>query len=600
MPPKIANQGSGKTNTGPRAAARWIRRLGILACCLMGGLASVRSAEEMPNFLLLDYKGKAHELHRADGKAVVLFFTELGCPIARKSVGKLRQVKEHFGNDVSVWMIDADAQDDRDAVRKEAEELGIGEMPMLLDTRQALTLAFGVQRTAEVLALDTKDWTVIYRGAIDDQLTEGAEKPEAAHDYLQDALQAHFAGEPVNTPKTAARGCLISFEKAPADPEHAVSYSKEVAPILESKCVTCHRNGDIGPFAFASYHTAKRKARMMEEVLLTQRMPPFHADPHYGKFTDLPTLTTAEAQTLIRWVHQGAPQDSEADPLAKESAPPSEWPLGQPDYIIKLPHPEEIPATGVLDYRHIRIDSPVQEDVWLGATVVKPGNRKVLHHCIVYAKFPGSGRDLGGDGIKISGWSPGRLPARLPEGTGIFLGKNAKLDIELHYTTNGLAQTDDTEIGLYVLHEKPPLAYKTGMALRLDFSIPANNAEAQTSATFEFTHDSTIYTFTPHMHVRGSWMNYEALYPDGRRETLLAVPRYDFNWQTTYHLAEPIKVPAGTKIICTGAFDNSTKNPWNPDPNKTVRWGQQSWDEMFIGYVGYSETPKESPKVTVN
>ncbi|HEY2341969.1 MAG TPA: redoxin domain-containing protein, partial [Chthoniobacteraceae bacterium] len=565
------------------------RFLAQIAWLILGGLLLPAAADEIPNFLLLDANGKARELHRADGRAVVLFFTEVGCPVARKNAGKLQALKEKFGQDLTVWMVDSDAQDEREAVRKEAQELGITAIPVLMDSRQALALALDVQRTAEVVALDTKDWTIFYRGAVDDQLSEGAEKPEATKTYLQAALQSHFAGEPVAEPRTSAKGCLFTFEKTSSAPEEPISYSKQIAPILKSKCASCHRDGDIGPFAFSSYKTAKKKAHMIEEVVLTQRMPPWHADPHYGKFTDLPTLSAVETQTLIRWINQGAPQDQGADPLAEASEPAPDWPLGTPDYIIKLPRPEEIPATGVLSYRHIHVDSPVTDDVWLAASVVKPGNRQVLHHCIVYAKFEGSGRDLGGDGVKIAGWAPGRLPARLPEGTGVFLGKNARLDIELHYTTNGSPQTDDTQIGLYLLHQKPPYAFKTGMALRLDFKIPPNTEDSQTSATFRFDHDSVIYTFTPHMHMRGSWMNYEAYYPDGRQETLLSVPRFDFNWQTTYHLAEPLKVPAGTKIVCTGAFDNSTKNPSNPDPTKAVHWGPQSWDEMFIGYVGYSE-----------
>jgi len=568
----------------------------LLACCCLVFCFVCQPvwADEVPNFTLLDDHGKAHELHRANGRAVVLFFTGIGCPVARKNTGKLLDLKQRLGDDVSVWAVYSDGQNDRDAVQREVQDLHAGDLPALIDERQGLALALGVQRTAEVVAIDTKDWTILYRGAVDDQLSEGAEKPAPTQNYLQDALEAQLAGKPVATNKTAAKGCLISFEKTAPESDEPISYTKQVAPILQEKCASCHRDGDIGPFALSSYRVAKRKSRMIEEVLLTQRMPPWHADPHFGKFDAIPTLTAAELQTLIRWIDQGAPQDEGADPLAAASAAVADWPLGKPDYIIKLPQPEEIPATGVLSYRHIHLDSPVHEDAWLGATVVKPGNRAVLHHCIVYAKFPGSGKDLGGDGVKIAGWAPGRIPGRLPEGTGIFVGKDAKLDIELHYTTNGTPQTDDTEIGLHLLHEKPPLAYKTGMALKLDFSIPANAAEMETSATFRFDHNSIIYTLTPHMHVRGSWMNYEAFYPDGRHETLLAVPRYDFNWQTTYRLTEPLHVPAGTKIVCTGAFDNSPKNPFNPDPGKVVRWGQQSWDEMFIGYVGYAVLPDET------
>lgn len=566
-----------------------IRSISVLTLVVIQ-LPSLLRAEEVPNFTLLDTGGKSHELHRASGRAVVLFFTGIDCPVARKSAGKLLELKKQFGDDVTVWLVDSELGSDREAVRKEAEELGLGDFPLLLDSKQAVAQALDVERTAETIVLDSKTWSIVYRGAMDDQLTEGAEKPVPTHKYVELALTAHLNGKVIETPRTAVRGCRITFGEA----SHAnapVSYAKEVAPILQTHCVQCHRAGDIGPFAFASYQTAKRKARMIEEVVLSQRMPPWHADPHFGEFSNASELSAAETQTLLRWIKQGAPRGEDADPLAAGTLESDEWPLGTPDYIVKLPKPEEIPATGVLDYRHVKIDSPVNEDVWLAATVVRPGNRKVLHHAIVYAKFEGSGNDLGGTGVKIAGWAPGRLPGRLPEGTGMFLGKNAQLDIELHYTTVGTPETDQTEIGLYLHREKPRLAYKTGMALKLDFTIPPNESEARTAATFKFAKDSLVYTFTPHMHMRGSWMKYEARYPDGRRETLLSVPRFDFNWQTTYRLAEPLRVSAGTEIVCTGAFDNSPGNPSNPDPGKTVKWGPQSWDEMFIGYVGYAELP---------
>ncbi|MDB6153084.1 MAG: hypothetical protein JWL90_1537 [Chthoniobacteraceae bacterium] len=550
-------------------------------------------AAEVPNFTLLDYNGAPHELHRADGRAVVLFFTGIGCPVARKNAGKLVELKKQFGPEVTVWMVDSEAGVDRDSARNEAQELGVSDLPCLLDGNQALALALGVERTAETIVIDAKEWSVIYRGALDDQFSEGNEKAEPGIRFAALAVAAHLGGNPVLTARTPVKGCLISYEKTATQSGELISYSKQIAPILQKHCVDCHSEGDIGPFAFSSYNVVKRKARMIEEVLLTQRMPPWHADPHYGKFANDVSIAALDVQTLLGWIRQGAPRDEEKDPLSEPLAARPDWQLGAPDYIIKLPQPEQIPATGVLNYRHIKLDSPVPEDAWLAATVVRPGNRKVLHHAIVYAKFEGSGDEPGGTGVKIAGWAPGRQPRRLPEGTGIFLGKGAKLDIELHYTTNGTPQTDQTEIGLYLLREKPKSAYKTGMAIKLDFSIPANDPNAQTSAAFVFQRDSFLYALTPHMHVRGSWMKYEAQFPDGRRETLLSVPRFDFNWQTSYGLAKPLRMPAGTKIICTGAFDNSVKNLSNPDPNKVVHWGQQSWDEMFIGYVGYVEVPVE-------
>ena len=564
----------------------------IRCCAALGIIVALQleplRADEVPNFALLDDQGKNHELHRADGRAVVLFFTGVGCPVARKSAGKLLELKKQFKDDITVWLVHSELDADLVALRKEVEELGLASLPVLLDTKQALAQSFGVQRTAETIVLDTKSWSIVYRGALDDQLAEGAEKPEPTVRYAELALGALLKGETVPHPQTAVKGCLLTFEKN-NQPNEPVDYTREVAPILKAHCVACHRAGDIGPFAFTSYQAAKRKARMIEEVLLTQRMPPWHADPRHGKFANDSELSAAETQTLLRWIKQGAPKGEGADPLAEAMPEAAEWPLGTPDYIVKLPQPEEIPATGVLGYRHVMIPSPVPDDAWLSAAVVKPGNRKVLHHCVVHASFAGAAKEPGGRGVKIAGWAPGRLATRLPEETGLFLGRGAQLDIELHYTTIGTPQTDQTEIGLYLLREKPKLAYKTGMAIKMDFTIPPNEPEASSSATFKFAKDSMLYSLTPHMHMRGSRMKYEALFPDGRRETLLSVPRYDFNWQTSYRLAEPLRMPAGTKILCSGAFDNSAKNPFNPDSTKTVKWGSQSWDEMFIGYIGYAE-----------
>lgn len=556
--------------------------------------SSAFAAEEIPNFALLDAQGRNHELHRAGGSAVVLFFTGVGCPVARKSAGKLVDLKKQFKDDVTVWLVDSELDADRAAIRKESEELALGDLPVLVDSKQALAHALGVQRTAETIVLDTKDWGIVYRGAFDDQLTEGAEKPEPTQRYAQQAIAAHLKGEAPPVAKTPAHGCLITFgaaKSADAPADAPVDYARQVAPILREHCVACHRKGEIGPFAFSTYEAARRKSRMIEEVVLTQRMPPWHADPHFGKFANADALSAAETQTLLRWIKQGAPRGEGDDPLAVAEADAPEWILGPPDYIVKLPEPQEIPATGVLGYRHIKMDSPIPEDAWLSAVVVKPGNRKVLHHTIVYATFPGAINEPGGPGVKIGGWAPGRRPGKLPEEIGLFLGKGAKLDIELHYTTVGSPQTDQTEIGLYVLREKPKYAFRSGMAIRIDFRIPPNAPEIATSATFKFDKDSLLYTLTPHMHMRGTRMQYEAIFPDGRHEVLLSVPHYDFNWQTTYHLAQPVAMPAGTKVICSGAFDNSPENPFNPDPAKTVHWGQQSWDEMFIGYLGYAEQP---------
>jgi hypothetical protein len=569
-----------------------MKKLILAILCSLGVTAQQPAADvaEVPNFALLDHHGRYRELHQADGKSIILFFTGNGCPIARQSVPKLRAIEKRFAKEgVTVWAVNSYPGDTREEIGKEVREFRFGHIPVLLDQTQVLALSLDVQRTAEVVAISTKDWKPFYRGAIDDQLTEGAQKPEGQNKYLENALKQFLAGEPVSTPRTAAKGCLIAFEKVSDREDGAVSYSKQVAPIIASKCAGCHRPGDIAPFAFSNYSKVKNKARMIEEVIATKRMPPWHADPLYGHFENDRSLTAKEAQTIIRWARQGAAQDEGEDILTAHAEPAPEWPLGKPDYILKLPKPEMVPATGILEYRHIKIPNVVPQDCWLSAIYVKPGNRKVVHHVILRAKSEGND-DGSGRGVGIVGWAPGSNPAPFRDGVGRFLPKKSTFDVEMHYTTMGSEQTDQTEIGLYVLPSKPKLDVKVAAAINTDFSIPPSEGDSRTFATHGFQHDAILYSLSPHMHLRGSWFKYEALYPDGTREVLLSVPHYDFNWQTQYRFVEPKHIAKGTWILCTGGFDNSAKNPSNPDAKKRVGWGDQSFDEMFIGFMDVGET----------
>jgi len=334
-------------------------------------------------------------------------------------------------------------------------------------------------------------------------------------------------------------------------------------------------------------------ADMMQEVLLARRMPPWDADPHYGKFSNDRSLTPAEKRLLLRWVEQGAPRGEGEDPLESFKAPANDWPLGQPDVIVALPTAQEIPATGVVDYRYVDVPSPFTNNVWVGAAVIKPGNLKSTHHVIVRVKYPKEGKTDTQDAEGLEGWSPGKSFQRFPEGTGKRLRAGAVLNFELHYNTTGKPETDLTEVGLYLLKEKPPLRYESRMAIQLDLNVPPGEGDVRSHAVSGFKRDTMLYALIPHMHTRGAWMKYEALYPDGRRETLLSVPRYDFNWQMEYRLAEPRRMPAGTWILCSGGFDNSTRNPHNPNATKRVRWGEQSFDEMFVGFMNVAELPAE-------
>lgn len=550
--------------------------------------------QEVGDFSLLDQQGRFHQLRRQHGaRAVVLMIAGNGCPIVRQNVAKLQALQHRFPK-VQFWMLNSNPQDDVASILAETREFGIN-LPVLKDETQMVAQSLGVQRTAEVIAIGTQDWKIFYRGALDDQMVQGAVKTEAHEHYLEDALDAFLHGKPVSASSTSAAGCLVHYDWALNVAADKISYAKDVAPILQRKCVSCHSPGNIGPFAMSSYSKVRGFSDQIREEILTQRMPPWSADPHYGLFQEDRSLAASEAQTLLRWVEAGSPRGSGDDPLAQavETAPkPEDWVLGRPDYIVTPSHRMEIPATGVVDYITNVVDCPIPNDAWLKGVVVRPDNRKVLHHVIVYLEYPkGYPASERWEDKWLVGWAPGAKARMYPEGTGKFVPKGARLRFQLHYTPYGKEASDLTELGLYVCAQRPPVELQMRGVASPNFVIPPQVPDSHTLALLDLSRDTLIYELSPHMHKRGSWFRYEALYPDGKYEVLLSVPRYNFNWQHSYRFTEPKRVPAGTRLLCTGGFDNSKANPDNPDPSKTVRWGDQSFDEMFIGFMTVSDVP---------
>ncbi|HVY69830.1 MAG TPA: redoxin domain-containing protein [Verrucomicrobiae bacterium] len=567
-------------------AGGWLGGLAVAALLLA---VPVATAAGVPNFTLMDFREQNQELRRADGKAVVLFFTGNGCPIAAKSVPKLRALKSKFGKEgITFWVINAYPDDTLQSIREERNKLKMTGFQILRDTKLEVALSLGVERTAEVVAISTSDWKVFYQGAIDDQYTEGAERPAPQSKFLETALRQFLAGQPIETTRTASHGCRLPYAGIIDTP----SYAAQVAPILRGHCVQCHREGGIGQWEMNGYGPVKNKARMIEEVLLTRRMPPWDPSPDYGHFADGNSLSPEEAQTLLAWVKAGAPRGEGEDPLTAKLDPLPDWELGTPNAVVRLAKEQQIPATGVLDYRQLPLTSPgLTNEVWLRAVTLKPGNRKVVHHAIIYAKWPGCVDNSGGKGVFIAGWAPGVPSLKFPEGVGKRLPANAELSVEMHYTTCGTDETDVTQAAFYYWPGPQARSAETRAALDLDLMVPPGTDEARHHATYCFNKPATIYGLSPHMHKRGKWMRYELLLPDGTKETLLHVPRYDFNWQHTYRFAEPRHVQPGTWLLVSGAFDNSDSNPANPDSRERVRFGQQSWDEMFIGFFEAADDP---------
>jgi hypothetical protein len=591
---------------------------------------------EAPNFSLLDLTGKYHELRRTDARGVVLFFTGVNCPIARQNAPKIQRLSDGYSaKGVTFWMIDATPQNDpgertldvlfnlgkttprailgdrypikgmRDLVgrevlgdpetlRRETLETLFGPAPLppiLRDEHQLVSRAYGVTRTAEVVAIDNKTGEIFYRGPVDDQFSEGARRPQARQRYLIDALDAFLAGKPVATPKERPHGCAITFEDD--DVRGDISYAKQIAPLLQRKCIACHSPGNIGPFAMSGYARVKSSSAMIQEMLLEKRMPPWGADPHYGTFVNDRSLTGPEARMLLRWIEQGCPRGEGDDPLATTPPPTtSKWPLGEPDFTVSIPK-QQIPATGVVDYRYLDGDFEMPRDAWLRAAVVVPGSPKSVHHVIVRVRYPDRYNAAPTEAYLFTSWVPGIEPREAPKGTGIFLPKGARFNFEIHYTTDGQPHEDRTQLGLYLAKETPKMRLEVRATDLREIDIPPNAADARHEIGYCFKRDAMLYELSPHMHLRGSWFRFDLLTPDGRRETLLSVPHYDFNWQNGYRLAEPRKINAGSWVLCTGGFDNSPQNPNNPDPTKHVEWGPQSWNEMFMGFMTVADVPVE-------
>ena len=555
-----------------------------------GSALALSPGDHVDNFRLLDQRGASHELYYlSDAKAVVLMAHGNGCDIVRNTLPELRQIRESYrAKGVEFLLIDSNLQDDRDAVAGEATEFGI-DFPILVDDTQLIGEALGVTRTADVFVIDPKSWKLVYRGPVDDRLAYGAQRPAATRHYLTDALDAVLAGRPVDVAEANAVGCLVNLPERDRREAHArISYSEQIAPMLTAHCAACHRAGGIGPWALNGYDLVRGFAPMIREVIRTKRMPPWHADPRYGTFVGDRSMSVEDTRTLVHWIEAGAPRGAGPDPLAAQTATWSEWTLGTPDLIVEVPT-FQVPATGVVNYQYPRVPNPLGRDVWVRAIEIIPGNRSIVHHVLAGIDDPanGSQRAIRGQIGELGGYAPGKNFFPYPADSGILLRKEASFRFQMHYTPNGKAATDITLVGYY-FYDKPP-KYWLHMTLLMNtsLSIPANAKAYAESIEHVFDRDVVLFSLMPHAHLRGRSAKFTAHYPDGRKEVLLSVPKYDFNWQTAYALKPPKPLPAGTRIVFDMSWDNSAQNPANPDPNRVVYWGEQTWDEMNVGWIRY-------------
>jgi len=445
--------------------------------------------------------------------------------------------------------------------------------------------------------------------------------------------------------------CLLALPGRASDAKkeaNTMTFSKDAAPILYQKCVNCHRPGELAPMSLLTYKEARPWARSIREKVLTRQMPPWSADPQYGHFANDARLSQKDIDTLVAWVDQGA---KEGDP---KNLPPSPnfgdgWKVGKPDVVLSMTEEYTLEAKGSDEYINFTIPTTFKEDVWVQAAEIHPGNKKVVHHVIAFVQTPqmiaaakanqgrppaqsifyqdgtlvrakmeapiyddgcsapgggfarGSGQE--GLGFPLCFYTPGKDTDIWPAGAAKLIPAGSNIVIQVHYSkTTGKAEKDRSTVGLLYAKQPPERVLMSFGVLNHYFKIPPGADNHEVKGCYTFGRDVELLTYLPHMHLRGKDMKYEVIYPDGRRETLLYVPRYDFNWQTMYRLEKPVRIPKGTKMIVTAHFDNSEKNKLNPDPTKTVRFGDPTYDEMMVGYFDFTGEParrtvKVDPKI---
>ena len=394
----------------------------------------------------------------------------------------------------------------------------------------------------------------------------------------------------------------VAAGNAPAPAANGVpTYADEIARLMQRRCVDCHHPGGIGPFSLLTYRQTEGRAEMIKEVVMQRRMPPWHADPHVGKFKNDRRLTDAEIETLVRWIDNGRPMGNEAD-LPDPVKYSEDWRIPTPDAVFELPEEQHIEPSGVVPYFEFEVPTNFTEDKWLQMLEARPSNPSVVHHIIVFVRSPemksGEREDFEriGRGFLV-GFAPGVIPTILPDGYAVRVPKGSSFIFQMHYTTTGKREVDRSQFGMVFAKRPPQHEMVTATTINTDFQIPAGDPNFRVVADSVLPDDAVLYSMTPHTHYRGKSIEYIAHYPDGRSTTLLRVPQYDFNWQTTYILETPTRLPKGTRIETIAHFDNSAANKANPDPATPVRWGDQTWEEMMIGWMNISW---ESASLPVN
>ena len=558
-------------------------------------------------FSLIDLNGTIHSLEQNDNRRVRAFvFVSTECPVSNgyiKTLNELHAKLGKSGKGAEFFGVVSDPTVTRTQAVKHFAEFK-AEFPVLFDASGLLAQALKPSHVPEAFVLD-RDGKLVYRGAIDNSWEAiGRRRPMAENEYLADAINSACDGKPVTIAETKPVGCL--FETPPqGDERSAVTYSRDIAPIIQTRCLNCHREGQVAPFALDDYHQTAKRAEQILQVTQDRIMPPWIPSPGHDKFVAERWLTDRELELFKTWAESGRARGDDADlPPAPKFA--EGWRLGQPDLIVKMVEPFSVPADGPDLLQNFVIPISIAEDKLVAAIEFHPGNKRVCHHSVLFLDDSGAARKLdkatpepgyanfGGPGFlpsgALGGWSVGNTPRPLPNGMGRYLKRGSDLVVQMHYHPTGKQETDQSEIGLYFV--KKPVAESLKEPAKLVGSIWMANYEMDIAAGTKDYLRSTSYTLprdvimvgvVPHMHLLGKAMKVTATLPDKTEKTLIDIKNWNYNWQDEYYYERPFKLPEGTRLDVEAVFDNSADNPSNPSsPPKRVTWGDGTKDEMLF------------------
>lgn len=558
------------------------------------GMSQSNVGRLVPDLELSPISGKKFQLSAyKSAPATVIAFTTTSCPVTKRYAPTLATLeKEYSARGVRFIFVNPIAADSTTDIATAIRTHGFAG-PYVQEARGEIAAALDARSTAEVFVLDGAR-TLVYRGAVDDQYGLGYSQDAPKARYLVAALDAVLAGRQPALAATTAPGCALESSSAKPLAAVPVTYHARISRIVQQHCAECHRDGGVAPFSLETYADVTSHSGMIRKVVDKGVMPPWFAAPAHGganPWANDRTLPPEDKADLLAWLDGGKKEGDRADaPLPRSF--PKDWEIGKPDAIIQIPNPIAVKATGKMPYQNVFVETGFTEDTWVRAIEVRPSARDVVHHVLVFVvtadKLETAKKrrrdEQGGNFFAV--YVPGNNVLTFPDGFAKLIPAGASLHFQIHYTPKGTAAQDQTRIGL-AFAKTPPKHEVRVAAISAKLQIPPGDANYQANGTIPVPFDAKILSFMPHMHVRGKAYRYEIEMPDRTRKTLLEVPHYDFNWQLQYRLAEPVDAPTGSRLLGTAWYDNSANNPANPDPTREVRWGEQTDDEMMLGYFEY-------------